>query len=71
MRAWFLFAILAFLVFGVPLIDELYKMRLRRNANSGGGQALQERVSLIPEVNEETLFGSDDAARCGKVLEEA
>jgi hypothetical protein len=71
MRAWFLFAILAFLVFGVPLIDELYKRRLRRSAKSGGDQALQERVSLVPEVNGETLIGSDDAAHCGKVLEEA
>ena len=32
MQAWFLFAILAFLVFGAPLIDELYKWWLRRNA---------------------------------------
>jgi hypothetical protein len=68
MRAWFLFAILAFLVFGVPLIDELYKRRLRRNAQS---QALQERVSLVPEVNVETLISSDNAAPCGKVLEVA
>jgi hypothetical protein len=71
MRAWFLFAILGFLVFGVPLIDELYKMRLRRNAKGGGDQALQERVSLVPEVNGETLIGSNDATTYGKVLEEA
>ncbi len=71
MRAWFLFAILAFLVFGVPLIDELYKRRLRRGAKSGGEPALQERVSLVPAVTEETLIDSDHAARCGKVLEEA
>ena len=71
MRAWFLFAILGFLVFGVPLIDELYKMRIRRNAKSGGGLALQECVSLVPEVHGETLIGSDDAKPHGKALEVA
>ena len=28
-----MFAILAFLVFGVPLIDELYRFRVRRKTN--------------------------------------
>ena len=71
MQAWFLFAILAFLVFGVPLIDELYKWRLRRNAKSCGEAGLQERASLVPAVTEETLIDSVDAALYGKVPEEA
>ena len=71
MRAWFLFAILAFIVFGVPLIDELYKRRLRRHGKSGGGASFQERVSLVPALTEETLIDSDDAGLYGKVLEQA
>ena len=30
MTAWFLFGILAFLVFGMPLIDDLYKTNKRQ-----------------------------------------
>jgi len=51
MRAWFLFAILAFLVFGVPLIDEIYRRRQRRNANSLQ-EAPCEPVSLVPAMDE-------------------
>ena len=29
MRGWVLFALVAFLVFGVPLIDEIYRRRIR------------------------------------------
>jgi hypothetical protein len=51
MTAWFLFAILAFLVFGVPLIDEIYRRRVRRQTNN-----LQENeyetISLVPEMDE-------------------
>jgi hypothetical protein len=28
--SWVLFALLAFLVFGIPLIDEVYRYRARR-----------------------------------------
>jgi hypothetical protein len=31
MAAWSLFAVLAFLVFGVPTIDWLYRLRVRRD----------------------------------------
>lgn len=59
MRAWLLFAILAFLVFGVPLIDELYKMRLRRRA--GSIKVISDQsVSLVPDVTREDLLGSDE-----------
>ena len=34
MTAWFLFGILAFLVFGMPSIDDLYKMKVRRRAGA-------------------------------------
>jgi len=37
MRAWILFGVLAFLVFGVPLIDELYRFRIRRLPKSADG----------------------------------
>jgi len=70
MRAWFLFAILAFLVFGVPLIHELYKMRVRRKAITVG-QILGERVSLVPDVDQQEPVSSSVIAPAGKVLEEA
>src|SRR5262245_45728902 len=37
MRAWILFGVLAFLVFGVPLIDELYRFRIRRSPKGADG----------------------------------
>jgi hypothetical protein len=48
MTAWFLFGILAFLVFGVPLIDELYRMRMRQKATRAE-RTVHERISLVPE----------------------
>ena len=58
MTAWFLFGILAFLVFGVPLIDDLYKMKIRRKARAAG-QISDESPSLVPNVNQENLIDSD------------
>jgi hypothetical protein len=52
MRAWFLFAILAFLVFGVPLIDEIYRRRLRRQTNKLK-EAEYQQASLVPEMDED------------------
>ncbi len=54
MVGWVLFAIIAFLVFGVPLIDELYRRRARRAANLAR-QVLHEPVSLVPDQNEHNL----------------
>jgi len=54
MTAWFLFGILAFLVFGMPLIDDLYKMNMRRKARAAG-QISGGSPSLVPNVNPEDL----------------
>ena len=56
MRAWFLFGILAFLVFGMPLIDDLYKMNMRRIR--AAGPISGESPSLVPNVNPEDLPAS-------------
>jgi hypothetical protein len=55
MRAWFLFAILAFLVFGVPLMDELYRFRVRRETNrlaTAADAVILVPEMLVPEMNE-------------------
>ncbi len=57
MRAWFLFGILAFLVFGMPLIDDLYKMNMRRKVRAAG-QISGESPSLVPNVNSADLPSS-------------
>jgi hypothetical protein len=54
MVGWFLFAIIAFLVFGVPAIDELYRLRARRAANLAR-QTLHEAASLVPDQSEHDL----------------
>ena len=68
MTAWFLFGILAFLVFGMPLIDDLYKMNMRRKARAAG-QISGESPSLVPNVNPEDLPAS--RAEVTKALGEA
>ena len=57
MTAWFLFAILAFLVFGVPLIDDLYKMNVRRKTKASG--KMQHSPPLVPGMNQEHLPASE------------
>ena len=57
MTAWFLFGILAFLVFGMPLIDDLYKMNMRRKASAAGSISDDESPSLIPNGNRQDLPG--------------
>ena len=61
MRGWFLFAVLAFLVFGVPLIDAIYRQRVRRAANRAR-PLLVGPVSLVPDEEEQNLVGSPDVA---------
>ena len=58
MTAWFLFGILAFLVFGMPLIDDLYKMKVRRRA-AAASQIPDESPSLVPNANQENLINSE------------
>jgi hypothetical protein len=69
MTAWVLFGILVFLVFGVPLIDEVYRFRLRREARRGA-QIVDEPISLVPDNNEQNQFGSKDVAPVVKTLED-
>jgi hypothetical protein len=58
MTAWFLFGVLAFLVFGMPLIDDLYKMKVRGRA-AAASQIPDESPSLVPNANQENLIDSE------------
>ena len=69
MTAWVLFGILAFLVFGVPLIDEVHRSRLRREAKRGE-QIVHEPISLVPDNNQQNQSGSKDVAPAVKTLED-
>ena len=69
MTSWVLFSVLAFLVFGVPLIDEVYRLRARRAARHAQ-QAVHEPVSLIPEYAEENLLVSNEIALDAKASED-
>ena len=68
MTAWFLFGILAFLVFGMPLIDDLYKMNKRRKA-SAAGSISHESPSFVPNVNQQDL--PESPAEVIRILEDA
>jgi hypothetical protein len=68
MRAWFLFEIIAFLVFCMPLIDDLYKMNMRRKVRAAC-QISGESPSLVPNVNPEDPPAS--RAEVIEALEEA
>ena len=69
MTAWILFGILAFLVFGVPLIDEVYRFRLRREVKRGE-QIVHEPIGLVPDNDQQNQFGSKDVAPVAKTLED-
>jgi hypothetical protein len=69
MAPWVLFSVLAFLVFGVPLIDEVYRLRARRAANHAR-QIVDERVSLAPDGPEDNLPVSNEIAPCAKAPED-
>jgi hypothetical protein len=68
MTAWFLFGILAFLVFGMPLIDDLYKINKRRKASTSGSIS-HESPSFVPNVNRQDL--PESPAEVIRVLEDA
>ena len=69
MAAWVLFSVLAFLVFGVPLIDEVYRLRVRRAA-SRAGQVEGERISLVPDGTEDSLPVSNEIVPSAKASED-
>jgi hypothetical protein len=68
MTPWVLFSVLAFLVFGVPLIDEVYRLRARRAARHARRTA-HEDVSLVPDGAEENLLDSNESALDAKAPE--
>ena len=59
MARWVLFGTLVFLVFGVPLIDELYRDAIRGKANQTPEMA-HGSTSLVPSQNEEALLNTRD-----------
>jgi hypothetical protein len=61
--------VLAFLVFGVPLIDEVYRIRSRRAA-SHARRVVDEEVSLVPDGAEESLLVSNEIAPSKKAPED-
>ena len=69
MTPWVLFSVLVFLVFGVPLIDEVCRLRARRAA-SYARQAVHEQVSLVPDGAEEKPLISTEIGPGAKVPEE-
>ena len=68
MRGWFLFAIIVFLVFGVPLIDELYNLRVRRAAKRAQ-PIVRGPFSLVPDQDDQNLLRSDDIAPAARTKE--
>ena len=63
-----MFAILAFLVFGVPLIDEVYRIRIRRKIKLLPATPA-DAVSLVPDMNECASTNSLASAHAEKTLE--
>lgn len=53
MAAWILFGVLLFLVFGIPLIDDLYRLRTRRAANRVVEIVHDTNIGLVPEENQQ------------------
>jgi hypothetical protein len=70
MRGWFLFAIIVFLVFGIPLIDELYRLRVRRATNRAR-PIVHGPISLVPDDDEQDLLRSPNVASIAKPKEYA
>jgi hypothetical protein len=68
MRGWFLFAIIGFLVFGIPLIDELYRLRVRRDGNRAR-PTVHEPITLVPDGDERDFPGSGDVAPVARTRE--
>jgi hypothetical protein len=70
MRGWFLFGIIVFLVFGIPLIDELYRLRVRRATNRAR-PIVHGPISLVPDDDEQDLLRSPNVASIAKTKEYA
>ena len=67
MAAWVLFGMLVFLVFGIPLIDELYRFRTRRAANRARQIVDDTTISLVPDDGEQNLPGRCEVASVKKL----
>jgi hypothetical protein len=68
MREWFSFAIMVLLVFGPLLLDELSRVRVRRETARA---IVHGPVSLAPEDDEQNLLQSQNAAPVRKTKEYA
>lgn len=68
MRAWFVLAIMVLLVFGPLLLDELSRLRIRREKNRA--QPIEHGpISLVPDEVEQNLIRSQSAAPIRKTKE--
>jgi hypothetical protein len=65
-----LFGIIVFLVFGIPLIDELYRLRVRRATNRAR-PIVHGPISLVPDDDEQDLLRSPNVASIAKTKEYA
>jgi hypothetical protein len=68
MRGWFVFALMVLMVFGPPLLDELSRRRVRREAHRAR-QIVDGPVSLVPHEDEQIPLRSHDAASDRKTKE--
>jgi hypothetical protein len=61
MREWFSFSIMVLLVFGPLLLDELSRVRVRRET-ARARAIVHEPISLAPDDDEQNLLRSQNAA---------
>ena len=68
MREWFSFAIMVLLVFGPLLLDELSRVRVRRETVRARS-TVHGPISLAPDDDEQNLIRSQNAAPIRKTKE--
>jgi hypothetical protein len=67
MRGWFLFAVMVVLIFGPMLLDELSRLRVRRENRAR--PIVHGPISLVPDVDESDLLPSHSVAPLRKTKE--
>jgi hypothetical protein len=70
MREWFSFSIMVLLVFGPLLLDELSRVRVRRET-ARARAIVHGPISLAPDDDEQNLLRSQNAAPIRKTKEYA
>jgi hypothetical protein len=68
MRGWFVFAIMVLVILGPPLLDELYRLQVRRAAHRAR-PIVDEPISLVPDENEQNPLRSHNVAQDRKTKE--